>query len=83
MLTKWPFIRNFIAHVQPLNAFLSWRFFRQNSFSPKGTQPSRFPWNFYCLIFCYVINTGTAGVAISSQWPAAVILTASMKTRFY
>ena len=30
-----------------------------------------------------MINTRTAGVAVSLQWPAAVILTASPKTHFY
>ena len=56
MSTKWLFVKNFIAYVQPLNVFLSWSFFAKISFTPKGTQLPRFPW--YCLLFnfCYAIK---------------------------
>ena len=56
MSTKWLFIRNFIAHEQPLNVLLSWEFFTQNNFSLKGTQPPWFRWYFLLFHFCYAIK---------------------------
>ena len=57
MSTNWLFIKNSIAHVQPINVPLSWSFFRQNSFSLKGPQHLGFHSIFYRLIFAMQLRT--------------------------
>jgi len=53
---KCLFIRIFIVHVQPLNVLLPRRFFAQDRFGLKGTQPPRFPWHFVLFNFCYTFK---------------------------
>ena len=48
-------VKNFIAKVQPLNVFLSWKFFTHNGFSRKGTL-RWFPLHFLLFIFFYTFK---------------------------